>query len=55
MLNRHRVILEKKRPDMGDHDEIKERALMQRKMESRKKAELKLFRLDLMKQLVGKV
>ena len=36
------------------HDELVERALMRRKMEARKKAELKLFRLDLMKRLVGK-
>ena len=46
---------DKVRPDLGDrHDEPAERALLRRKMEARKKAELKLFRLDLMKRLVGK-
>ena len=40
--------------DLGaDHDEVAERELMKRKMEARRKAELKLFRLDLMKQLNG--
>ena len=43
MLNRHRVILEKKRPDLGDkHDELKERALMKKKMAARRFAELLL-------------
>jgi hypothetical protein len=42
---------DKKRPDLGDHDEVRERALMKRKMEARRKAELKRFRVDLMKKL----
>ena len=46
--------MEKVKPNMGaNHDEVAERALMQAKMEARKKAEMKLFRLDLMKRLNG--
>ena len=45
---------DKIRPDLGaDHDEVAERAYMKRQMEAKKKAELKLFRIDLMKQLNG--
>ena len=50
----YRHVPDKKRPDLGDHDEIAERIYMKKQMESRKRAELKLFRLDLMKRLVGK-
>ena len=54
MLNRHRWVEDKRRPELeGNHDEVAERALMQAKMEARKKAEMKLFRLDLMKRLNG--
>jgi len=52
MLNR--PVLDKKRPDLGDHDEIAERVYMKKQMEARKKADLKLFRLDLMRQLNGR-
>ena len=45
---------DKERPDLGDHDEVRERVYLKKQMEARKKAELKLFRLDLMKRLVGK-
>ena len=37
MLNRW--VEDKKRPDLGNHDEVAERALMKRKMDARRKAE----------------
>ena len=49
MLNRW--VEDKKRPDLGNHDEVAERVLMQAKMDARRKAELKLERLRLMRTL----
>jgi len=51
MLNRHKWVEDKKRPDLGNHDEVAERVLMQAKMDARRKAELKLERLRLMRTL----
>ena len=45
---------DKAKPDLGpDHDEVAERELMKRKMEARRKAELKRFNIKLMKELMG--
>ena len=49
-----KVANDKQRPLLGaDHDEIAERELMKRKMEARRKAELKRFNIKLMKELMG--
>ena len=52
LKTRHRVV-DSKAWLSEDYDVLAERRLMQAKMEARKKAELKLFRLDLMKRLNG--